>query len=161
MSGLTQLLLHCMSRLPATLYVLSYCSTVGPVLLQHCMACLTATLYVLSYCSTACPVLLQHCISCLTAALCVLFYCSTVCPHLQHCMICLTAASNNKIPSGQNLGSHIGQTSAKVCNPCPVTMWQKYISPITGWDLGSLRPSSCHTFCVVLCCAVAPQPPLR
>ena len=59
MSGLTQLLQHCMSRLPATLHVLSYCSTVGPVLLQHCMSCLTATLYVLSYCSPICPVFLH------------------------------------------------------------------------------------------------------
>ena len=78
MSGPTQLLQHRMSHLTATLYVLSDCSTVGPVLLQHCMSCLTATLYVLSYCSTVCHVLLQHCMFCLTAALYVPSY-STVC----------------------------------------------------------------------------------
>ena len=106
--------------------------TIAIVFLQQCSSCLTEALFVLFYCSIVYPVLLQHCMSCLTAALYVLSYSSTVCPLLQHCMFCLTAAS--KIPGGQNLRSHIGHTSAKVCNPCPVTMWQKYISPITGWD---------------------------
>ena len=109
--------------------------TIAIVFLQPCLSCFTAALYILSYCSTVCHVLLQHIMFCLSAALYVLSYCSIVCPLLQNCMFCLTAAS--KIPGGQNLRSLIGHTFAKVCNPCPVTMWQKYILPITGWESGS------------------------